>query len=284
MTEKITPLRQRMLEDLRLRNYAQNTQKAYLWHVAKFAKHFGRSPADLDYEAIREYLVYLRETERCSLSHMKQAVGALRFVYKYSLNRDWLKDRIKYPRSPLRLPRAVSKEIVAEFLRAIPDQRYKTLLTLMYASGLRLMETLTLKVSDINSKEMYITVREGKGGKMRKTLLPLSLLKILREYWVKYRPKEYLFTGRSHGHLGETPVQRVCHEVSKKIGIKPPITPHVLRHSFATHLLESGTDIRLIQELLGHGNLKTTLIYTHVTTKIYRTVKDPLMELRKKAA
>ena len=284
MAKKITPLRQRMLEDLGLRNYAANTCKAYIWHVAKFSKHFNKSPERLGYEEVRQYLLHLRETERCSLSHMKQAVGALRFCYKYTLGQEWLKERIKYPRSMMRLPHAVSKEEVAEFLRAIDDEKQKMLLTLLYATGLRLMEGLTLKVSDINSKEMYLMVREGKGGKMRKAMLSLTLLKQLREYWVKFHPKTYLFPGRSHGHMGETPVQRMCQAVSKKLGFKPPITAHVMRHSFASHMLENGTDIRLVQELLGHGSLKSTLIYTHVSTKIFRQLKDPLAELRKRAA
>jgi site-specific recombinase XerD len=281
---KMTPLRGRMIEDLKLRNYALNTQKAYIWHVEKFAKYFKRSPEELGYNEIREYLLYLREKEKCSLSHMKQAVGALRFFYKYTLDQEWLKERIKYPRGIMKLPRAVSREEVRVFLQAVEDERCKVALTLMYATGLRLNEALSLKVSDINSKEMYILVREGKGNRERHALLSLNLLKVLRRYWKQYHPKEYLFSGKSKGRLGESVIQKACLVASKKCGAKPPITAHVLRHSFATHLLESGADIRVIAELLGHTSLKTTLLYTHVSTRIHRTVRDPLSELVKRAA
>lgn len=283
-TIKVTPLRQRMIEDLGLRNYAKNTQKAYIWHVEKFSKHFNKSPDLLSYNEVREYLLHIREKEKCSLSHMKQAVGALRFFYKYTLGQEWIKERLKYPRGVMRLPRAVSREEVKAFLSCIKDEKCKMALTFIYATGLRLNEALNVKVSDINSKEMYIRVQEGKGGKERKTLLSLNLLKRLREYWKKYQPSTYLFSGKSHGHLGETVLQKACVEASKRSRITPPITAHVLRHSFATHLLESGTDIRVIAELLGHSTLKTTLIYTHVTTRVHRTVKDPLSELIKRAA
>ena len=281
---KTTPLRQRMIEDLRLRNYAKNTCKAYIWHVEQFAKHFNKSPEHLNYNEVREYLIHIRESRKCSLSHMKQAVGALRFFYKYTLGREWIKERLKYPRGVMRLPRAVSREEVRQFLSSVKDEQCKTALTLMYASGLRLNEALTLRVEDINSKEMFIRVREGKWGKERRALLSLNLLKVLRRYWINCRSKDFLFPGRCKGHLGETVIQKACLVASKKCGANPPITAHVLRHSFATHLLESGADIRVISELLGNTSLKTTLIYTHVTTRIHRTVKDPLSELVKKAA
>ena len=273
-----------MIEDLRFRNYAKNTEKAYVWHVEKFAKHFNRSPEHLGYNEIRGYFTHLRATERVSLSHMKQAVGALRFLYKYTLGQEWIKDRLKYPRGVMRLPRAVSREEVRGFLAGVDDEKCQMALTLMYATGLRLNEALTLRVEDVNSKEMFIRVRSGKGNRERRTLLSLNLLKRLREYWKTYRPSSYLFEGKCHGHLGESVIQKACLQASKRCEATPPITAHVLRHSFATHLLESGTDIRVIAELLGHTNLKTTLIYTHVTTRLHRTVKDPLSELMKRAA
>ena len=209
-TPRTTPLRQRMIGDLRLRNYAINTQKAYIWHVEKFAKHFNRSPEELSYNEIREYLLHLRESEKCSLSHMKQAVGALRFCYKYTLGMEWIKDRLKYPRGVMKLPRAVGREEVRAFLGAVDDERCKAALTLIYASGLRLNEALNLKVQDINSKEMYIRVRDGKGNRERRALLSLNLLKALRVYWKKYHPKDFLFSGRCKGHLGESVIQKAC--------------------------------------------------------------------------
>jgi site-specific recombinase XerD len=283
-TQKITPLRQRMIEDLKLRNYANNTQKAYIWHVEQFAKHFNKSPDQLSYNEVREYLTHIRTDDKCSLSHMKQAVGALRFFYKYTLGQEWIKERLKYPRGIMKLPRAVSREEIRAFLSAIGDEKCKAALTLIYASGLRLNEALKLRVDDINSKEMYIRVRDGKGNRERRALLSLNLLKVLRCYWKKYHPKDFLFPGQCKGHLGESVIQRACHVASRKCGAKPAITAHVCRHSFATHLLESGTDIRVISELLGHTSLKTTLIYTHVSTRVHRTVRDPLSELLKRSA
>lgn len=279
LDERSRDLLKRMIEDLRLRNHAENTAKAYIWHVAKFAKHFKKSPDLLGYEEVRAYLVHLREVEQVLISHFKQAVAALRFFYKYTLGKEWLKDKIRYPRVIKKLPRAVTKEEVAVFLAAVEHEKCRMVLRLIYASGLRLMEALTLKVSDINSTEKYIMVRAAKGMKERKALLSDTVLKELRQYWLRYRPKEYLFPGESKGHLGESMLQNACHRASDKIGKRPPITPHVLRHSFATHMLENGTDIRIVQELLGHSSLSTTLIYTHVSTKLFRSLKDPLQEL-----
>lgn len=272
-------LRQRMIEDLTLRNHSKNTLKAYVWHVEKFSKHFNKSPEELGFEEVRSYLVFLREVERCEISHYKQAVAGLRFFYKYTLGKEWIKDRIRYPKSIKRLPRAVSQEEVKLFLDNVEHRMSKMVLRLIYASGLRQMEALCLKTPDINSKEKFILVRAGKGMKERKALLSESLLLELREYWKVYRPKDFLFPGASEGHLGETALLRACHLTNQKLNAKNPITPHVLRHSFATHMLESGTDIRVVQELLGHESLKTTLIYTHVSTKLYRSLKDPLKEL-----
>jgi len=283
-TPKMTPLRQRMIEDLKLRNYAINTQKAYIWHVEQFAKHFKKSPDALSYNEVREYLTHIRESDKCSLSHMKQAVGALRFFYKYTLGQEWIKERLKYPRGIMKLPRAVSQEEMLKFLAAIDDDKCKVALTLMYGSGLRLNEALTLRVDDINSKEMYIRVREGKGNRERKALLSKNLLEVLRHYWMKYHPKGYLFPGRCKGHLGESVIQRACHVASRKCGANPPITAHVCRHTHATTLLENGTDIRVIADLLGHTSLKTTMIYTHVSTRVHRTIRDPLTVPTKSAA
>lgn len=277
--DRINDLIGRMIEDLRLRNHSENTIKAYSWHVKNFAKHFNRSPEDLGYEEVRSYLIYLRETLRIGISQYKQAVGGLRFCYKYTLGKEWLKERIRYPKVIKRLPRVVSKSEVADFLDAVDHEKCKVALRLIYATGLRLIEALTLKVSDIDSKQMCILVRAAKGMKERRALLSETILEELRNYYRKYRPQDFLFPGASDGHLGETALQHACHRASKKIGKAPPITPHTLRHCFASHMLENGTDIRVIQALLGHENIKTTLIYTQVTTDVYRSLKDPLKEL-----
>ena len=279
LDERARDLLKRMIEDLGLRNHSVNTSKAYVWHVAKFAKHFGKSPDLLGYEEVRAYLVHLREIEWVAISHFKQAVAGLRFFYKYTLGKEWIKDRIRYPKVIKTLPRTASKEEVVAFLSSVDHAKCRMALRLIYATGLRMMEALTLKVSDIDSEQKCIHVRAAKGMKERRALLSDTLLSELREYWKRYRPVDYLFPGESDGHLGETALQRACHRASEKIGKKPPITPHVLRHCFATHMLENGTDIRVVQELLGHESLKTTLIYTHVSTKLFRSLKDPLVEL-----
>ncbi len=277
--DRINDLIRRMIEDLRLRNHSNNTIKAYTWHVLNFAKHFNKSPEDLGYDEVRSYLIYLRETEGIGISQYKQAVGGLRFCYKYTLGKEWLKERIRYPKVIKRLPRVVSKSEVAAFLDAVDHEKCKIALRFIYSTGLRLMEALTLKVSDIDSKQMCILVRAAKGMKERRALLSETILDELRSYYRKYRPKDFLFPGASDGHLGETALQHACHRASAKIKKVPPITPHTLRHCFASHMLENGTDIRVIQALLGHENIKTTLIYTQVSTDVYRLLKDPLKEL-----
>jgi len=269
-------LRERMIADLRLRNYSPCTEKAYVWHVARFAKHFGKSPSKLGEKEIRQYLLYLREERQSSQSDFKQAVGALRFLNKYTLNREWLKDRIPYPRRAKKLPVVLSKVEVERLFSEIQNEQHRAILQTAYGSGLRLMEAVTLRVSDVDSKQMLLQVRAGKGAKERKAMLSPELLKLLRSYYRKYQPKDYLFPGKRNHHVSTSVIQRVCKKAAVRAGIKKRVTPHTLRHSFATHLLEQGTDLRLIQELLGHASFKTTLIYTHVSDKIFRDVTSPL--------
>lgn len=276
-------LRRRMLEDLRLRNHSENTIKAYIWHVEKFCKHFKKSAEYLGFEEVRSYLVFVREVEKAGISHFRQTVAGLRFLYKYTLGKEWIKDRIRYPRTVKRLPRIASREEVSRFLAAVEHRECRMVLRLIYASGLRMTEALTLRVSDVDSKEMCLHVREGKGHKERRAVLSPQLLEELRAYWKAFKPGAYLFPGESHGHLGESALHNACQRANAKIKREPPITPHVLRHAFASHMLENGTDIRIVQELLGHSSLKTTLIYTHVSTKIFRQLKDPLVDLQTQA-
>ena len=273
-------LRRRMIEDMRLRNHSEQTIKAYVWHAEKFCKHFKKSAEYLGFEEVRSYLVYLREVEWAAISHFKQAVAGLRFLYKYTLGKEWIKDRIRYPKVVKSLPRIATKEEVSTFLDAVDHRECRMVLRLIYATGLRLMEALTLKVTDIDSTQICIHVRAGKGAKERRAILSPKLLEELRGYYKVYRPELYLFPGESHGHLGESGLHNACKRASAKIKREPPITPHVLRHAFASHMLENGTDIRVVQELLGHESLKTTLIYTHVSTKLFRQLKDPLVELQ----
>ena len=263
----------RMQEDLQLRNYSVCTKKAYLWHVRAFENFYSKNVDALGETEIRNYLLYIQTN--FSLSQMKQAVGALRFVYKYTLNQEWLKDRIVYPRARKTLPKVITKEEVQKLFQAVPNLKNRTVLQTIYGAGLRLNEAINLRVEDVQSREMLLLIRRGKGGKARQAMLSLSLLEILRNYWKAYKPTDYLFKGTLQPYVSASVIQRACREAGEAIGIE--VSPHTLRHSFATHLLEAGTDIRLIQELLGHSALRTTLIYTHVSTKIFRNVKDLLL-------
>ncbi len=274
--KKTTALRERMREDLRLRNYSPLTEKTYIAHVGWYAVYFKRSPLELDLDHARRYLLYLKEERKVSLAHFRQAVGALRFFYKYTAGKEWIKERLKYPKLSKNIPVVLTKKEVAAFFSAVTDVREKTILSVLYGAGLRLMEALTLVPSDINSKEMYILVRNGKGRRARKAHLSPALLEQLRAYYRMYRPRTWLFENGKGNHLGDTFVQRACERAAEAAGITKRVTPHTLRHSFATHLLEQGTDIRVIGELLGHTTLKSTMVYTHVSTKVFRSVSGTL--------
>ena len=275
----MTPLRERMIRDLRLRNYSKLTEKSYIQAVARYARHFKRSPEALTVEDVKSYLYYLREQKGVSLSYYKQSLGGLRFVYEHTLQRPWFKDALKYPRGEKRLPVVASKEEVARLIKAIDGLRARTAIELLYATGVRLFEALSLKVEDVDSKQMMIWVRRGKGQKSRRVPLSKQLQSRLREYWLEYKPKKYLFETKSGKPLEPSQVQGWCQRASLRARLAKPITPHVLRHSFATHLLEDGTDIRIIQELLGHQDIKSTLVYTHVSSRALKAMGDPLEQL-----
>jgi site-specific recombinase XerD len=276
----MTPLRKRMLEDLRVRNYSAKTQQIYVHHVARFAAHFGRSPDQLTAEDIRTYLVHLVETEHVSWSLFNQAACALRFFYLVTLGRGDIVPHIPFPRTPKTLPTVLSAEEVARLLRAVRNAKHRVVLITIYAAGLRVSEALALKLSDIDSKRMVITVRQGKGRKDRTVMLSPNLLAILRDYARQFRPREWLFPGRRPDRpMDASVVQRACVQARVAAGLSKPATVHTLRHSFATHLLEAGTDLRLIQTLLGHGSVKTTAIYTHVSAQRLHSTPSPLDRL-----
>lgn len=276
----MTLLRKRMLEDLRVRNYSPKTQEIYIRHVARFARHFGRSPDQLTAEDIRTYLVHLVESERVSWSSFNQAACALRFFYLVTLGRGDLVPHIPFPRTPKKLPTVLSTEEVARLLRAVPNLKHRALLITIYATGLRISEALALKVTDIDSERMVITVRQGKGLKDRTVMLSPQLLEVLRRYARQFLPRDWLFPGsRPDQPIHATVVQRACAQARLVAGLSKPATVHTLRHSFATHLLETGTDLRIIQTLLGHRSLKTTAIYTHVSAQRLHDTPSPLERL-----
>jgi integrase/recombinase XerD len=273
----MTPLRQRMLEDMRIRNLAQTTQDQYILCVAAFARYFGQSPDRLGPEAVRAYQVHLIEDKQLSASSLNVYVAALRFLYQVTLQRDWDIRVLPYARRPKTLPVILSREEVARLFQAVQDLKYRTVLMAMYAAGLRVAEVTHLTVPDIDSDRMVLRVVQGKGHKDRYVVLSPRLLTQLRTYWSDYRPKEWLFPNRrGDGPLPIKTVRTVCHLARRDAGLAKDVTPHTLRHCFATHLLEAGTDLRTIQVLLGHRSPSTTAVYTHVAVQTLQNVRSPL--------
>jgi site-specific recombinase XerD len=273
----MTPLRQRFIQDLELRNLSPKTVVCYVAHVAAFAKHFGRSPEELGLEEIRAYQLHLVQERQVSWSHFNQAVCALRFLYDVTLPRQWRVDHIPYGKRPRKVPCVLSREEVRRLLACVSNPAHRLLLTTLYAAGLRLSEGQHLQVADIDSQRMLIHVRHGKGQKER--LVPLSpvLLAELRAWWRLRRPTQWLFPGaRWDRPLNASAVQRACRRAAESAGLAKHATPHTLRHSYATHLLEAGLDVRTLQKLLGHNQLSTTAHYTHVTDERVRGVLSPL--------
>jgi integrase/recombinase XerD len=276
----MTTLRQRMIDDLRVRNRSVHTIKAYVACIANFARHFGKSPELLGPEEIRQYQVYLVNERRVSWSYLIQTVCALRFLYCVTLKHDWPISRISYPRQPRRLPVVLSQAEVRQFFDAIRSPKYLAMLMTAYAAGLRLSEVTQLRVSDIDSSRMVIRIRQGKGQRDRYVMLAPTLLAVLRRYWRRERPSPWLFPGQQGNQpISNHAVQEACRKAGVAAGLKKPVTMRTLRHSFATHLLESGKDIRIIQTLLGHRNVRTTQVYTYVSTETVRAAQSPLETL-----
>jgi len=272
----MTPLRQRMLEDMGIRNLAENTQLSYLQQVSAYARFFNRSPEQLGPEQVRTYQLHLRETRKLAPSSISIAVSALRFLYKVTLKRNWAPDDIPMPKLPFKLPVILSPEEVMHFLNSIANLKHRTILTAAYAAGLRVSEATMLKVTNIDSKRMVLRVDDGKGAKDRDVMLSPRLLEELRSYWKIARPKVWLFPGNIPGRpITTDAVEAACQKAHRACGIHKPITPHSLRHAFATHLLESGADVRRIQLLLGHRSLATTSRYLKVATSTVCATTSP---------
>jgi site-specific recombinase XerD len=276
----MTPLRRRMIDDMQLRNLAPRTIDAYARRVAAFARHFGRSPDALGPEDVRAYLLHLVQEKHVSWSLYNQTVAALKFLYEVTLERPGVLHRIKCPKQPKTLPTVLSTEEVTRFFAAIRGLKHRAILMTAYAAGLRISEVVALRPDDIDSQRMVIRVRQAKGRKDRYVMLSPRLLGLLREYWKAARPTGWLFPGEVPGRpISGKAVQSSCARAARTAGLGKHVTVHTLRHSFATHLLEAGTDIRTIQVLLGHRNLKTTAIYTHVAPTAGETTRSPLDRL-----
>ena len=279
MTE-ISPLRRRMVEDMTVRNLSPATQRSYLYAVAKFSRFFGKSPERLDLEDVRTYQVHLA-SQGIAWATLNQTVAALRFFYGVTLGRPEIPERIAYAREPRRLPVVLSADEVVRFLEAVPSLKSRTALTTAYAAGLRVSEVVALKVADIDSGRMLIRVEQGKGGKDRYVMLSAQLLAILRTYWRLAKPRHWLFPGRDEEHpIDQSVLHAACRSACEAAGLTKHVTVHTLRHSFATHLLESGADIRIIQVLLGHTNISTTARYAQVATSTIQGTASPLDRLR----
>ena len=281
---QMSPLRQRMIEDMRIRNLSLATQRDYVYAVQKFSRFFGRSPLRLGHEEVRTYQVHLVE-KGISWQSLNQTVCALRFFYGVTLGQADVPERITHAREPRKLPVVLSPEEVVQFLAAIRSVRSRVALTIAYAAGLRVSEVVNLKIADIDSSRMVIRVEEGKGRKDRYVMLSAQLLGILRSYWCLERPSSWMFPGQDPERpIAPQTLHAACRGARAVAGLNKRVTVHTLRHSFATHLLENGTDIRIIQVLLGHKNLQTTTCYAQVATSTIRQTQSPLDRLTLEAA
>jgi site-specific recombinase XerD len=263
--------------ELRIRGYSPRTSKVYLAHLRGFLRHLDARAEGATDEDIRRYLLHLVEEKRVSRAYLNQAVSAIKFFYRHVLRSPRTVDSIPRPRSERKLPAVLSRAEVMRLLNAPENVKHRVILLLTYSAGLRVGEVVRLRVEDIESDRGLIRVRGGKGRKDRVTTLSPAVLGTLRLYWRAYRPRDWLFPGqRPDRHLTVRSVQNVLSRALERAGIDRRVTMHTLRHSFATHLLEDGTDLRYVQELLGHSRPETTMIYTHVTQKDLARIRSPL--------
>jgi integrase/recombinase XerD len=280
--EKMSPLRVRMIEDMRIRGLAETSQKAHIRALKDFTAFLGRSPDTATPDELRAYQLHMTDTE-VTPSVYNSRITALRFFFGMTCNREDMKKYMQFRTEPRKLPIVLSFEEVSAVLSAAPGLglKYRAALGIGYGAGLRASEVTNLKVRDIDSDRMLIHVERGKGGKDRDVMLSPSLLELLRDYWREARPQGWLFPGQSRVEpLSPRSLNRAFNSAKRMAGIKKPATLHSLRHSFATHLLEADTDVRVIQVLLGHAKLTTTARYTHVATKTLRNVSSPFEHIQ----
>jgi integrase/recombinase XerD len=274
---EMSKLREQMLADLQLKGITPGVQKKYLREVGNLANYFGKSPEKLDEEEVKEYLVHLLEERNLSRGTYRNYVSGIKFLYKTTLNREEVVEKIRYPKDKKTLPAVFDLSEVKSLLSAVENLKHRAILTIMYSAGLRIAETAQLRVTDIDSKRMMVWVRQGKGGKDRYSILSETALECLRQYWRKYHPKEWLFEGQKEDtHIGMTAIRNVFLAAKKRAGITKPASPHTLRHSFATHLIEAGTSLHHVQLLLGHRSPTTTTVYLHVSRLNLAQVTSPL--------
>jgi site-specific recombinase XerD len=270
-----------VLEELQRRNYSPNTVRTYIHAIEDFARYFGRSPYRLGPEHIRRYQVHLFRDRKLSAGTVEGRTAALRFLFVKTLKRPYIHDQIPFPKRQRPLPTVLSQEEVARLIDSAQSLMHRAMLMTLYGTGVRRAELCQLKVADVDSKRMVIRVRHGKGGRDRDVLLSDKLLETLREYWRWMKPKTYLFPGTVKNWRADVPITTkvvwtAVNEARKRAGIAKRISPHTLRHSFATHMLEAGADLRTIQVLLGHAELADTAVYLHLSRRHLQAVASPI--------
>jgi len=277
----VTQLRKMMLEELQRRNYSQATVRAYLLAVRQFAEYFHRPPDQLGPDHIRRFQSYLFEEKKLCPQSVAQRVAGLRFLFIKTLHRHFMLEHLPRPKTLRRLPTILSQEEVGQLIDAASNLFHRAMLMTLYSTGMRRTEMCHLKVEDIDSKRNMVHIRAGKGGRDRDVPLSPKLLETLREYWRWMKPKTYLFPGTVSGLRADVPISdkmpwHACREAAHRAGITKRVAPHTLRHSWATHLLEAGADVRTIQVLLGHAKLEHTIVYLHLSQKHLTAVANPL--------
>jgi integrase/recombinase XerD len=273
-----------MLEELQRRNYSDSTARGYVSAVADFAHHFGKSPDQLGPDDLRSYQAYLLKKRKLTVATVIGRVAALRFFFVRTLKRHEFRQELPYPKKQRRLPTVLSLEEVGRLIDAAGNLQQRAILMILYGTGMRRAEVSRLKVADVDSRRMIIRVEHGKGGHDRDLPLSPALLETLREYWRWKKPRTYLFPSRDSHRGKDQPISDksvwyACTQAARHASIHKRVTPHTLRHSWATHLLEAGTDLRTIQILLGHGDLETTAKYLHLSQRHLHAVANPLDQL-----
>jgi integrase/recombinase XerD len=280
----VTHLRKMMLEEIQRRNYSHRTAKTYVRIVHDFANHFHCPPNRLGPEHIRQYQAHLFQAKKLSPATVSQYASALRFFFVKTLRRHFLAEHIPFPKQRRRLPAVLSPEEVARLINSASNLYHRTLLMTLYSTGIRRAELCRLQVSDVDSQRMMIRIQQGKGSRDREVPLSPKLLETLRVYWRWMKPRSFLFPGTVKGWRADVPITPnivwlACREAAQVAGITKHISPHTLRHSYASHLLEAGADLRTIQVLLGHSRLEHTLVYLHLSPKHLQAVTNPMDRL-----
>ena len=280
----MTVLRQKMIEDMQLRGFALRTQEAYLLAVRQLARYYNKSPDQVTEEELRQYFLYLKNVKHAARNTCTIALCGIKFFFQHTLGREWKTFDFLRPPHEHKLPVVLSVEEVGRILNCVHHQRYRVCLTLIYACGLRLLEGVRLRVTEIDGERKMLHLHHGKGGKDRYVPLPPACLKMLRRHWQTHRNPVWLFPALRMGRqanqpMNESALQRAFRAALKESGVRKKATVHTLRHSYATHLLEAGVNLRIIQSYLGHASPTATAIYTHLTSSTHAQTSDKINEL-----